>query len=118
MKRPFRLGEADRHGTKAEKRLAKRLGAKLTPASGAAHHGAKGDLTTEKFRIESKATLADSYRVEYGDLRKIAQEATEQNQYPGFTFQFVTPTGRPRESGTWVCVPEHVFRELIGGSDG
>lgn len=102
------------HGDKAERKLAKRFNAQLTPASGAAHHGAKGDMVHGDFRTESKSTVKDSFSIRYETLCKIAQEAAEQNQRPTLTIQFVTPDGRPRASGSWVAVPEHVFKELIG----
>jgi len=84
----------------------------LTPASGAAHHGAKADFTVGNMRGESKSTLKDSLSIKYEWLRKVEQEAVEQGQYPTLTLQFVTPDGRPRPGGSWICVPEYVFKEL------
>lgn len=112
---PYKPGRGKRHGTKAEKKLAHRLGATLTPASGALP-GAKGDMTTERFRIESKSTVKDSFRLPLETLCKAADEATEQGQVAAVAVQFVTSGGRLRRCGSWVAVPEHVFRELTEGT--
>lgn len=114
--RGYMPGQGTRHGTKAEQKLAQRIDADLTPASGAID-GAKGDMTTEEFRIESKATLKDSFSVKYAYLCKIAQEAAEQNQMPAFAFQFVSPDGKPRPTGSWIAVPEYVWKEMIETGD-
>lgn len=116
MIKPYRPGQ-DRnnaHGTKAERRLSKRLDAQLTPASGALQ-GAKSDMTRREFRIESKATVKDSYRLTLETLCKAADEATEQGQVPAVAVQFTTADGRLRRCGGWVAIPEHVFDELTGG---
>jgi hypothetical protein len=110
---PYRPGSKKRlHGTEAEKHCAKRLGATLTPASGALP-GAKGDMFTDRFRIESKATVKDSYRLSLDVLCKAADEASEQGQVPAVAVQFVLPDGRLRRCGGWVCMPENVFKELL-----
>jgi hypothetical protein len=114
MIKPYRPGQ-DRdnaHGAKAEKRLAKRTGARLTPASGALQ-GAKGDMFTDRFRIESKSTVKDSYRLPLDVLCKAADEASEQGEVGVLVIQFVMPDGRIRRQGAWVCLPEHVFKELL-----
>lgn len=115
MIKPYRPGQDRKqaHGNKAERRLSKRLDARLTPASGALQ-GAKGDMTTEQFRIESKATVKDSYRLTLETLCKASDEATEQGQVPAVAVQFTTADGRLRRCGGWVVVPEHVFKEFIG----
>jgi hypothetical protein len=114
MIRPYRpgTGKAQAHGTKAERRLSKRLDARLTPASGALQ-GAKGDMVRGEWRIESKSTVKDSYRLTLETLCKASDEATEQGEVPAVAVQFVTRDGRLRRSGGWVVVPEYVFRELI-----
>ena len=50
-------------GRQAEKNLARRLGAGLTPASGAA--GAKGDMVVGAWLVEAKSTTGDSLGVKY-----------------------------------------------------
>lgn len=100
------------HGSKAEEKLAKRLGAKLTPASGALD-GAKGDMTLPEFRVESKATKNDSIRIKLDWLLKIAQEAIEKGDHPALVVQFVTEDGKPVKRGSWVMIPENTFKELL-----
>ena len=107
-----RMSNPENVGRAAEKHQAKRLGARATPASGALA-GAKGDMTLENFRIETKATNAVSYRLNLDDLLKIQQEALEQSQVPAFSVQFVMGNGRPKRNGSWVMIPESVFRELV-----
>lgn len=111
MIRQYRPGQTKDHGTKAEKRLAKRIGATLTPASGALDH-AKGDMTIGGFRNESKSTIHDSIRVRLDDLLKISQEALAQGEQPSLTIQFVTRDGRVRHQGSWVLVPEQVYKSI------
>lgn len=111
MIKPYRPGQTKDHGTKAEKRLAHRLGAILTPASGALDH-AKGDMVLGNFRNESKSTIHDSIRVKLDDLLKISQEALEKGEQPSLTIQFVTRDGRIRHQGSWVLVPEQVYRSI------
>lgn len=112
-RKPYRPGaEKRRHGTEAEKRCAKRLGAVLTPASGALP-GAKGDMVRKDYRIESKSTIKDSLSLRLEHLCKAADEAAEQGQVPALVVQFVTPSGRTRRRGAWVAIPENLFKELI-----
>lgn len=112
MIKPYRPGQTKDHGTKAEKRLAKRIGAQLTPASGALDH-AKGDMTIGQFRNEAKSTIHDSIRVRLDDLLKISQEALEQGEQPSLTIMFVGQDGRPRPQGSWVLVPEQVYKSIV-----
>ena len=109
---PYKPGKKKRHGTVAERNCARRLGATLTPASGALP-GAKLDMFTERFRIESKSTIKDSFRVSLEHLCKAADEAAEQGQVPALAIQFVTPSGRLRRCGGWVAIPEYIFKELL-----
>ena len=113
---PFKPGKKPRHGTTAEKHCAARLGAILTPASGALP-GAKADMFTDRFRIENKATIRDSHRLRLEHLCKVQDEASEQGQVPALTLQFVTGSGRLRRCGAWVCIPENVFKELTDNDD-
>lgn len=100
-----------KHGTKSEKRIAKSLGARLTPASGALQ-GAKGDSATPKFLIESKSTIRDSLRLELAWLVKIEKEALNHGKVPLLTISFVYLNGLPKESD-WVCVPKWAFDEYF-----
>lgn len=99
-------------GTRAEQRTAARLEADLVDASGALE-GRKSDMTLRDFRVENKATEADSVRLKLDWLLKIAHEAAETGRTPALTLQFVTGNGKPREGGAWVVIPESVFREWL-----
>lgn len=109
-KKNKRIGDT---GRRAENRLSKRLGGRLTPASGAMQ-GAKGDIKKGDFLIEAKATETDTYRVDYGVLRKIKGESMRGGKNAALAVTFVTGDGRPREDGSWVMIPESLFKELIG----
>lgn len=99
------------HGQQAEKRAARRLGGRQTPASGALE-GAKGDIRRGKFLLESKATRKRSMSVQLAWLEKISKEALDAGLDPGVVLQFVDSTGRSYPAGRWVLVPERVFEEL------
>lgn len=113
MIKRYRPGKDGQHGQKAEKRLSKRLDARLTKGSGASHRGDKADMTRGEFRIESKATEKDTYRISYETLCKVAQEAAEQGEVPALAIQFVRADGTVRTTGGWVLVREGTFKELI-----
>lgn len=106
------------HGVKAEKKFAKRIGGKQQVASGALD-GAKGDVTlstdTHDFLIENKATANDSYKLKLDTLLKVYQEALEIGKTPALAVQFTTLDGVSSTRGRWVMIPEHVFKEIIGG---
>src|ERR1700733_2673666 len=66
---------------KMEKNLAKKLGGKVTPGSGAfLFH--KGDVKTEKFLAEQKYTDKLAYRLQLQVWNKIANEASACNKIP------------------------------------
>lgn len=98
-------------GTKAENRTGKRLGARMTPASGALD-GAKSDMVLRNFRIENKSTIHVSIRLQLDWLLKIKQEALEHGQSPALTVQFTYENGVPRAGGNWILLPEELFREI------
>jgi hypothetical protein len=102
-----------RTGLKAEGTTATRLGLRATAGSGAGQ-GYKGDLRDQVTMVEVKSTQADTMRLEYGWLRKVADEALYANRSPALSVQFVTGDGRPRADGAWVLVPEGVYRKLTG----
>jgi hypothetical protein len=108
------IGDA---GRTSEKRVAKTLGARLQPASGAMA-SAKGDMKIQrktKFLAESKSTTADTLKVDLAWLMKVTAEALSQNAQPLLTISFVTPEGKLRGlREDWVCMPRHVFDELTG----
>lgn len=98
------------HGNTAEKHLAKKLKGRQSVASGAIDFN-KGDITTEQFLIESKATVNESLGVKVDWLLKIAQEALEKNKKPALAIQFVTGNGRPIHNGVWVCIRLQDFED-------
>lgn len=102
-----KIGE---HGRVSEKRMAKKLKADLTPASGAG--GTKGDMKRVGWRMEAKATIADSMSVKLEWLQKIAREASNVSQYPAISVSFVTENGHARPDGDWIMIPAHLFDEL------
>ncbi len=107
-----RIGDV---GRRSERQVARRLGARLQPASGAIQE-AKGDMTTPMFLVEAKATERDSYSLKLDTLAKVAQEALSVAKEPALTITFVTGDGRPRPYGRWVMLPERLFKELTDGA--
>jgi hypothetical protein len=101
-------------GRKAEKIAAKRVGAVLTPGSGVIE-GAKGDYKLGDFLIENKTTQSESYTLKQGTLHKIYQEALERTKVPALAVQYVNSQGQSDKRDRWIMVPEHVFKQLIGG---
>ena len=69
------------HGKKSEKRVAKRMGAKLHRNSGAPR-GSKSDASLRKFRLEMKSTTTQAMVLEMAWLIKIAHEALDNGQTP------------------------------------
>lgn len=108
------------HGRKAEESLAKRLKGELQPGSGNLP-GAKGDVKLiarnqdQDFLIENKATTGASISVKQDWLLKIYQEALETGKIPALAFQFTNEAGKSEKRDRWVALPEHFFKELIGG---
>lgn len=63
---------------KQEKSVAKSIGGRVTPASGALW-GAKGDVRSDKFLIECKTTDKPLYSVKKQIWQKICEEALQDN---------------------------------------
>jgi hypothetical protein len=99
------------HGKASEKKLAKSLSARLTPASGATD-SSKGDMRAGDFLIESKSTIHASISLERDFFLKIAHEAQFAGKVPALSVSFVTGDGSPKKNGEWVCIPMHLFKEL------
>ncbi len=102
----------NRHGTISEEKLSKRLSATLTKASGAMDYD-KSDMVTADFRIESKSTIHKTIAIKHGWLSKINQEAVETHKEPALCIQFVNEAGIVKPSGSWVMIPERLFKELL-----
>lgn len=102
-------------GRSSERRVAKTLGARAQPASGAMA-SAKADMKVQrktKFLIEAKSSVHDTLKLELHWLMKIASEALAQNSAPAVTISFVTPEGRLRGiTQDWVLMPRSAFDEL------
>ena len=98
-------------GRKVERNLAKGLGGRLTPASGASH--SKGDLKVGAFLVESKATEQRSISMKLDWLQKIQAEATAVGREAALAVSFTTSTGTPVEHGEWVAIPLRLFKELL-----
>ena len=111
-------GGKGKQGRRAEVLLVDRLGGKLRRGSGN-KEGEKGDVLVGDFLIENKTTLGNSIRLELDWLLKIYQEALETSRIPALAFQFVNESGKSEKRGRWVCIPEHLFNELVENkSDG
>jgi hypothetical protein len=104
-----------RSGVKAEKKTAKRMGAKLTRYSGAMPNE-RADMTLEKFLIENKSTTGISLGVKLDWLYKVNQEALQAAKIPALAIQFVDGDGKPVKNGAWVAIREEDFRRLCLGS--
>ena len=99
-------------GVQAERHLARRLGGRLMPNSGAVA-GAKGDMTAGCFLIEAKSTVRGSLGLKFAWLAKIAREARMVGRKPALAVTFTTGDGRPIDGGRWVLIPEAQFNDLI-----
>jgi hypothetical protein len=100
-----------KHGGTSERRIAKKLGARLSPGSGS-RPGAKGDSVLPDLLIESKATINESIILKRSWLQKVSREALDRNLYPALTLSFVSGSGEPRPCGDWILVPIHVARKV------
>jgi hypothetical protein len=107
----------NKHGNLAEEKLSKRLGGRQTPASGAMDHS-KSDIVAQGFRIESKSTIKDSMRVEYGMLNKVSGEALDHSQIPALAVQFVNGNGTVRRNGSWLMIRERDFKDIMDIKNG
>jgi hypothetical protein len=101
------------HGKKSERKVAKKLGAKLHPNSGAMV-GAKSDASLKTYRLEMKSTTTQTLIIEMAWLVKIAQEALAHGQTPAVVASFVDPQGNPRMKtyAEWVVLPMATFKDL------
>ena len=97
-------------GYAAEKQLAKRLRARTVPGSGSTDN-AKGDIVKDDVLLEVKSTTCASFSVKLADLNTIRREALNTGKIPALAVMFTTGYGRPRTGGSWVMVPEHIFKE-------
>jgi hypothetical protein len=98
-------------GRQSERRLAKQLGGRLRPASGAVP-GAKSDIALKHQLVEAKSTVGRSIAIQHAWLGKCAAEARSEGKTPVVTISFTTADGRPVPHGSWVLIPLHDWQEL------
>lgn len=103
-------------GMKSERNLARRLGGRLTAASGALD-GFKGDIQKGNFLIEAKSTINDSLGLKLDWLLKIKKEARAVKKRPALAINFTTRDGRTVPDGEWVAIPLALFEELLGDEE-
>lgn len=111
MRSPLKNHKSYREqATVTEDHIAKSLGGKRIPNSGAMD-GAKGDVKTKDFLIDSKETGANSIVVSASQLNKISKEAREAGKSPALVITLgQTSLGTSRQ---WAIIPIGNFRELI-----
>lgn len=104
--------DAGHAGKKSEKITAKRLGGKLQPGSGAIL-GFKGDIVLPEFLVEAKSTVKYSITIQHEWLAKISHEAEGYGKQPAVAVTFTHSNGTPCNAGSWVMIPERVWKELL-----
>lgn len=100
------------HGKASEKKLAKSIGARLTPASGSLT-SAKGDMQVGEFLIEAKSTIHASITLDREFFTKISHEATFKGKTPALAISFVTGDGTAKVDSEWVCIPKTIFNSML-----
>lgn len=97
---------------RTERKLAHDLNGRATPNSGAID-GMKGDVTTDKFLLDSKETGAKSIVISAAMLNKISKEAREAGKRPGIVITLGrVALGTARQ---WALVPIQDFQEMTDG---
>ncbi len=108
-------------GIAAEKKLAGRLGARLTAGSGSGQRSATGDFHVSTgpvaFKVVAKSTLNASFSLKLDWLMKINNEAVMSGKEPALAFQFVKGDGDALPFGSWVAIPERVFKQVFCGEE-
>lgn len=104
-----RIGKA---GRASERLLAKSLGVKAQPASGAMQ-GAKGDIDLDTVLMEAKSTSTKTLSLQLEWLAKIAHEARTQGKSPALAVAFTRTDGVAVRDGEWVMVPKYVWDECL-----
>ena len=88
-----------------ERRVAKDVSGRPTPASGATSSG-RGDVAAEHFLIECKYTEAGSFSLKCAELLKIGNQARARGKIPAFIIDFI---GR----GQYALVEYSLFKDFI-----
>lgn len=94
---------------KQEAEIAKRVGGRKTPASGALSE--KGDVRLKGVvRIECKTTMAKSFSVTREMVGKIEDAALSAGELPALVIEFLNDKGNP--AGAVAVVPVWVLNEI------
>ena len=111
VERTKNLTPSHKRAPKMERELAKRVGGKLTAASGA--RDVKGDVRVQKvMRLEAKTTKHGSFSVTLDMIQKLELNAALADELPVIIVEFITPDGRPLKQVA-VC-PTYVIDQLTG----
>lgn len=110
---PFTRRESKSHigrtGRRSEERLSDRIGARLTPASGATAHS-KADMTLGELLIEAKSTIHRSLVLKLDWLIKLKMEAMAVGKEGVLVVAFTDSKGKP--DSEWVVLPLERFMEM------
>lgn len=108
------VGAKKKSSCKQEKRLAKILGGRRQPMSGALP-GMKGDVKTALLTVEAKQTAKKSIRITLEMLKKIEDESIGSASIPAIAIELLgRPVGYQQD---WVMLPAHNLAELIHAAE-
>jgi hypothetical protein len=93
-----------------EKRIAKELGGKTQPGSGAFEHF-KGDVKLSDYLIEAKRTDKQSITVKAEWLSKIDHEAINVGKIPALAIELGSMNGFTENE--WIAIPMSEFKKLL-----
>ena len=99
-----------------EIRVAKLLGGKRLPASGAKKWSKwdavteRGDISTKEFHIEHKRTDKESIILKSGWLTKISSGAKDKRKNPGLIVTFDSIKNTEKD---WAIIPAFIFAALV-----
>jgi hypothetical protein len=104
--------DQQRKSRKQEERVAKRVGGRRQPASGALPvPSLKGDIREDRFLIEAKRTDAKSLSIKSEWLMKIESQAEAVGKLPAVSIEIAGTL--PMAEKDWCLIPMHVFRSLL-----
>ena len=111
----YRKFDADEESVKSkanknEKRLAKKLGGRRQPASGAID-GYKGDIITKEYLYDDKSTKHFSLPLKFEMLQKLAKEAIDSHREPVLAVTFDSVKIGEKD---FVVIPMSLWQELTG----
>jgi Holliday junction resolvase len=94
-------GTVKRLSTDHEDHIAKLFDGRRSPSSGASVTD-PGDVSTDKYLIECKATRSETKPVYLQQFEKIAREAWEHGKEPMLALRFYQPLSPLSDKGGWV----------------